>query len=53
MASATFAGTEYELQRGDIYFTNPVRIDPAIDIDATTRVETYDLTVGLQGTMTT
>ena len=49
--SATFAGTKYELQRGDIYFTNPVRIDPAIDIDATARVETYDITIGLQGTM--
>ena len=49
--SATFAGTKYELQRGDIYFNNPVRIDPTIDIDATARVETYDITVGLQGTM--
>ena len=49
--SATFAGTLYELQRGDVYFSNPVRIDPTIDIDATARVETYDITVGLQGTM--
>jgi translocation and assembly module TamB len=49
--SATFAGTKYELQRGDIYFSNPVRIDPAVDINATARVETYDITVGLQGTM--
>jgi translocation and assembly module TamB len=49
--SATFAGTEYELQRGDIYFSNPVRIDPTIDINATARVETYDITVGLQGSM--
>ena len=49
--SATFAGTKYELQRGDIYFSNPVRIDPAIDVNATARVETYDITVGLQGTM--
>jgi translocation and assembly module TamB len=49
--NATFAGTKYELQRGDIYFSNPVRIDPTIDIDATARVETYDITVGLQGTM--
>ena len=48
---ATFAGTTYELQRGDIYFSNPVRIDPVIDIDATARVENYDITVGLQGTM--
>jgi translocation and assembly module TamB len=49
--SATFAGTQYELQRGDIYFSNPVRIDPTIDINATARVETYDITVGLQGSM--
>jgi translocation and assembly module TamB len=49
--TATFAGTKYELQRGDIYFANPVRIDPTVDIDATARVENYDITVGLQGTM--
>jgi translocation and assembly module TamB len=50
--SATFAGTKYQLQRGDIYFTNPVRIDPIIDLDATARVESYDITIGLQGTAT-
>jgi len=49
--SATFAGTKYQLQRGSIYFTNPVRIDPTIDVDATAHVESYDITVGLQGTM--
>jgi translocation and assembly module TamB len=48
--NATFAGTKYQLQRGDIYFTNPVRIDPNIDLDATARVENYDITIGLQGT---
>jgi translocation and assembly module TamB len=48
--SATFANTKYQLQRGDIYFTNPVRIDPAIDIDATAQVENYEITVGLHGT---
>jgi translocation and assembly module TamB len=48
--SATFAGTKYQLERGDVYFSNPVRIDPVIDLDATARVETYDLTVGLHGT---
>jgi translocation and assembly module TamB len=48
--SATFAGTKYELQRGDIYFSNPVRIDPVIDLDASARVENYDITVGLHGT---
>ncbi len=50
--SATFAGQKYQLQRGDIFFSNPVRIDPTIDIDATTQVENYEITVGLHGTMT-
>lgn len=50
--SATFAGTKYQLQRGDIYFSNPVRIDPVIDIDATARVENYDISIGLHGTAT-
>jgi translocation and assembly module TamB len=47
--TATFAGTTYRLQHGEIFFTNPVRIDPIIDIDATTRVEEYDVTIGLHG----
>jgi translocation and assembly module TamB len=47
---ANFAGTKYELQRGDIYFTNPVRIEPLIDMTATARVEDYDITIGLNGT---
>ena len=48
--SAVLAGTRYELQRGDIYFTNPVRIQPSIDLNATARVEDYDITLGLHGT---
>ncbi len=47
--TATFAGTTYNLQRGEIFFTNPVKIEPFIDIDATTRVEEYDVTIGLHG----
>jgi translocation and assembly module TamB len=49
--SATFSGTRYELQRGDIFFSNPVRIDPTVDLDVSARVETYDVTVGLHGTV--
>ena len=41
--SATFAGTNYQLQRGEIYFSNPIQIDPIIDLDATARVEDYDI----------
>ena len=50
--SATFAGTKYQLERGTIYFSNPVRIDPVIDLDVSTRVENYDITIGLHGTTT-
>lgn len=49
--SATFAGTKYELERGIIYFSNPVRIDPTIDLDVSTRVENYDITIGVHGDM--
>jgi translocation and assembly module TamB len=48
--SASIGGTRYELQRGDITFSNPVRIQPNIDLDATARVEDYDITLGLHGT---
>ena len=49
--NALIAGTRYELQRGDIFFTNPVRIEPSIDLNATARVEDYDITLGLHGTL--
>jgi translocation and assembly module TamB len=50
--NATIAGTRYELQRGEITFTNPVRIEPSIDLNATARVEDYDITLGLHGSLT-
>jgi translocation and assembly module TamB len=49
--SATFAGTNYQLQRGEIYFSNPIQIDPIIDLDVTARVEDYDIDIGLHGTI--
>ena len=49
--SATIAGTRYELQRGNIYFTNPVRIQPSVDLNASARVEDYDITLGIHGTL--
>jgi len=48
--SGIVAGTRYELQRGDINFTNPVHIEPILDLNATARVEDYDITLGLHGT---
>ncbi|HEV2488132.1 MAG TPA: translocation/assembly module TamB domain-containing protein [Terracidiphilus sp.] len=48
--SAIIAGTRYDLQRGEISFTNPVRIEPLIDLSATARVQDYDITLSLHGT---
>jgi len=45
------AGTKYHLERGDLTFINPVRIDPILDVEATTRVRDYDITIGLHGTL--
>jgi translocation and assembly module TamB len=44
-------GTKYHLERGDVTFTDPVRIDPVLDVEATTRVRDYDITIGLHGTL--
>ncbi|HWR16517.1 MAG TPA: translocation/assembly module TamB domain-containing protein [Terriglobales bacterium] len=39
----------YRLERGDVLFTNPARTEPTIDLEATTRVRDYELTVHLAG----
>ncbi len=44
-----FNGTKYHLDRGDVMFTNPVRIEPVLDIELTTTVRDYDITLGLHG----
>lgn len=48
--NALIAGTRYELQRGTVSFTNPVRVEPSIDLSATAHVSDYDITLGLHGT---
>ena len=48
--TATFNGSKFELQHGEIYFSNPVRIQPDIDVTAATRVENYNITIDVQGT---
>ncbi len=44
-------GQKYFLERGDLTFASPVRIDPSIDVEAKTRVQDYDITIGLHGTL--
>ena len=45
----TFNGTKYRLERGDVTFSNPARTQPVIDLQATTRVRDYDITVQFRG----
>src|SRR5262249_33474841 len=45
----TFNSTKYHLERGDIMFTNPIRIEPIMNIEASARVRDYDITLGLHG----
>ncbi len=47
---ATFHGTRFTLERGDITFSNPVAIEPQLNLQATTHVRSYDLNVTLTGT---
>ncbi|MGI9103333.1 MAG: translocation/assembly module TamB domain-containing protein [Terriglobales bacterium] len=45
----TFSGTTYQLERGDVVFSNPVRIEPVLDVEAMTRVREYEITLGFHG----
>ena len=46
-----FNGTKYRLERGDITFSNPVTIEPIVNIDMSARVQDYDITIGLHGSV--
>jgi translocation and assembly module TamB len=47
---ATFHGTRFTLERGDITFANPVAIEPQLDLQASTHVRDYDLNITITGT---
>jgi translocation and assembly module TamB len=47
---ATFHGTRYTLDRGDISFANPVSIEPQLNLQASTHVRNYDLNITVTGT---
>jgi len=44
-----FNGTKYRLERGDVTFTNPVTTTPVLDLQASTHVRDYDITLNLNG----
>jgi translocation and assembly module TamB len=47
---ATFHGTRFTLERGDITFANPVAIAPQLNLQASTHVRNYDLNITVTGT---
>ncbi|MGA3126042.1 MAG: translocation/assembly module TamB domain-containing protein [Candidatus Korobacteraceae bacterium] len=44
-----FNSTKYRMERGDVIFNNPVRIEPALDVEISARVRDYDITLGFHG----
>jgi translocation and assembly module TamB len=46
---AYFSGTKYRLERGGVTFTNPAVTSPFLDLEATTRVRDYDVTLSITG----
>jgi translocation and assembly module TamB len=45
----SFNGNKYNLDRGDVTFANPAKTQPIIDLQASTRVRDYDITVQFRG----
>ncbi|HTZ75698.1 MAG TPA: translocation/assembly module TamB domain-containing protein [Candidatus Aquilonibacter sp.] len=44
-----FRGNNYQLTRGDINFANPFRLDPVLNIEATTTISQYQVTIDFTG----
>jgi translocation and assembly module TamB len=46
-----FQGRTYTIQRGVLDFVNPQRLDPLFDIEAETRLRSYQVTLRVSGTL--
>jgi translocation and assembly module TamB len=44
-------GNQYTLERGDIRFLNPVKIEPSIDMELSTRARGVTVNISISGTM--
>jgi len=44
-----FAGNRYRVTRGDVNFANPFRLDPVMNVEATTTVQQYEITLNFNG----
>jgi translocation and assembly module TamB len=45
-----FRGNNYQLTHGDINFANPFRLDPVLNVEATTTISQYQVTIDFSGT---
>ena len=44
-----FRGNIFEITRGDINFANPFRLDPELDVEATSTISQYEVTIDFSG----
>ncbi len=44
-----FRGNQYNIARGDINFANPFRLDPVMNVEATTTIRQYEVTLDFTG----
>ncbi len=44
-----FAGNRYRVSRGDINFADPFRLDPVLNVEATTTIQQYEVTLDFTG----
>jgi translocation and assembly module TamB len=45
-----FRDNRYKVTRGDLNFANPFRLDPVINVEATTNIQQYEVTLNFSGT---
>ena len=45
----SLAGTKYQIERGEVLFASPTGIKPILNIEATTRVREYEISIGFHG----
>jgi translocation and assembly module TamB len=45
----TFHGSRYRVARGDLNFANPFRLDPVLNVEATTTIQQYEITLNFNG----
>jgi len=46
---AVLRQTNYKLSHGDVIMANPLRTEPVLDLEATTRIQRYDLVLRITG----